>query len=77
MAFAVRLTLPLSGRQGAFGGQAGCLWWLVHSKGLFEGFSDASSGSMPSFRLLPQRRRVADHDEGCPTIGMQVWIAAD
>jgi hypothetical protein len=30
------LTLPLSGRQGTWGGEAGCSWWPVHSRGLFE-----------------------------------------
>jgi hypothetical protein len=30
------LTLPLSGRQGAWGGPAGIWWWPVHSRGLFE-----------------------------------------
>jgi hypothetical protein len=29
-------TLPLSGRQEAWGGVAKSLWWPVHSKGLFE-----------------------------------------
>ena len=32
----LRPTLPLSGRQGAWGGEAGRLWWPVHSRGLFE-----------------------------------------
>jgi hypothetical protein len=27
-------TLPLSGRQGAWGGEAQSWWWSVHSKGL-------------------------------------------
>ena len=30
-------TLPLSGRQGAWGCGAGCWWQPAHSKGLFEG----------------------------------------
>jgi hypothetical protein len=30
------ITLPLSGRQGAFGGTADSLRWPVHSRGLFE-----------------------------------------
>jgi len=30
------LTLPLSGRRGAWGGGADGWWWPVHSKGLFE-----------------------------------------
>jgi len=29
-------TLPLSGRQGAWGGVADSSWWPVHSRGLFE-----------------------------------------
>ena len=32
----ILLTLPLSGRQGARGGAAECLWRPVHSRGLFE-----------------------------------------
>ena len=31
----ISLTLPLSGRQGAWGGVAECQWWPVHSRGLF------------------------------------------
>jgi hypothetical protein len=27
-------TLPLSGRQGDWGGEAESLWWPVHSRGL-------------------------------------------
>ncbi|MFN7822758.1 MAG: hypothetical protein ACK5PO_07390 [Bacteroidota bacterium] len=30
----VNLTLPLSGRQGAWGGEAEGWWWPVHSRGL-------------------------------------------
>lgn len=33
---AVCPTLPLSGRQGVWGGEADSWWWYVHSKGLFE-----------------------------------------
>ena len=33
----IRITLPLSGRQGAWGGKAEGWWWPVHSKGLFGG----------------------------------------
>ena len=34
-----RPTLPLSGRQGAWGGEAESRWWPVHSKGLLDGYS--------------------------------------
>ena len=33
----IRITLPLSGRQGTCGGEAKSCWWPVHSKGLLEG----------------------------------------
>jgi hypothetical protein len=33
----MRITLPLSGRQGAWAGGAESWWWPVHSKGLFAG----------------------------------------
>ena len=33
----VRITLPLSGRQGAWGGVAEFTWWPVHSRGLLAG----------------------------------------
>jgi hypothetical protein len=34
-----RITLPLSGGQGALGGEEECWWWPVHSRGLFEGLT--------------------------------------
>jgi hypothetical protein len=33
----IHTTLPLSGRQGAWGGAAEGWWWPVHSRGLLEG----------------------------------------
>ena len=30
-------TLPLSGRRGAWGGEAESSWWPVHSRGVLEG----------------------------------------
>lgn len=35
--FGAYRTLPLSGRQTAWGGTAGYWWWPVHSRGLLEG----------------------------------------
>ena len=36
-------TLPLSGRQGVWGGAAVSWWWPVHSRGLFEGYLHEST----------------------------------
>ena len=44
----IRITLPLSGRQGAWGGEAESWWWPVHSRGLVRQFVHHSQTSFHS-----------------------------
>jgi hypothetical protein len=54
------LTLPLSGRHGAWGGEAESWWRPVHSKGLL-GFqtSDNPDGESTGHRTLAIEQRAA------------------
>jgi hypothetical protein len=54
--FPILRTLPLSGRQGAWGGAAESFWRPVHSRGLFEGLIDAGNSSAAHQVLLDSRQ---------------------
>jgi len=38
-------TLPLSGRQGVWGGKAESIWWPVHSRGLLGALGELTPNS--------------------------------
>jgi len=68
----IGLTLPLSGRQGAYGGEAQSWWRPVHSRGLFEQI--VLSIKCLGFRL-PRKRNVGcvcSSSQGKPALHISV-----
>jgi hypothetical protein len=63
-------TLPLSGRQGAWGGTAESWWWPVHSRGLFEVSFPRPDGT--SLMAMPALPRQKNDDAAWPLIARRI-----